>query len=133
MKPSLLILLACLLPLTLFADWPTDMLARLDAEQRASETAFSRGDFPALLKSQHRLAAIRQAAGNRRQVNALSPSAQSTYYQLLELRDEYAIRWLTVATHSLATARKDSDRMELKLLQEEQLTVLRDIDYLLNR
>jgi capsule polysaccharide export protein KpsE/RkpR len=132
MKPSLLILI-CLLPLTLFADWPTDMLARLDAEQRASETAFSRGDFPALLKSQHRLAAIRQAAGNRRQANALSPSAQSAYYQLLELRDEYAIRWLTVAAQAMESARTESDRMELRLLQEEQLTVLRDIDNLLNR
>lgn len=128
-----LYILLFLLPLTLHADWPTDMLARLDAEQRVSEVAFSKSDFKALLQSQHRLAFIRRQASNHRQIEALTPLNQLAYYQRLELRDEYAIKWLSIASYAMEAASVQIDRTELKIIQEEQLNVLRDIDYLLNR
>lgn len=129
-----LFILIFLTAATLHADdWPSATLARLDAEQRISEIAFSKSDFPALLASQHRLTLLRKAANNPAQVARLTPTQQTAFYKRLELRDEYAIRWLSIAIYALEAASVSIDREELAAIQREQLYLLRDIDYLLNR
>jgi hypothetical protein len=131
--PLFIILTIFLLPVLAQADWPTDTLAHLDAEQRTSEIAFAKSDFKALLTSQHRLTLIRRQANNHQQVALLSPAQQTAFYKRLELRDEYAIKWLAIAVYAMEASSAQTDREELVGIQREQLYLLRDIDNLLNR